>query len=402
MTIGASSPPSVSPSRGATTLRAPGPRDFSGPPVPGRAVPCETTAPPCGCVGLAGGVPAFCCGSTMPGPGEGAAATAAGDCVPGRSAASPPGVRPESDDCGVLAPAAARVGSDVPRNAAVPPWRVVSLVPVEDRSARFTASPETSPPITPPGMLGDEDRESRLCHCVDAVGLGSACGLGAAGGALSGGSASTSRAGAVSTGPPPDTSAGGGVRPALVARPSSAGGPTGVSRAVFSDGSRPGGAAVVGAGAVIGACAAMSDVGRPNAGICRLGRGSGIGGRTGAAAVAGLGVDGLRVATAGNSSSGAAETVGESLGATRVALVGSGMRTTVSAGGVSVGSGTRVTGSDGGIGDGCGEVEGLAGSSVAACARGEGAATDGITAASRRGWGAGVDGVSLPAGRATS
>src|SRR5437899_175667 len=231
MTIGASSPPSVSPSRGATTLRAPGPRDFSGPatPVPGRAVPCETTAPPCGCVGLAGGVPAFCCGSTMPGPGDGAAATAAGDCVPGRSAAPPPGVRPESDGCGVLAAAAARVGSDVPRNAAVPPWRVVSLVLLEDRSVRLAASPETSPPATPPGMLGDADRESTLCRCADAAVVGSACGLGAPGGTLSGGSASIYRARAVSTGPPPDAGAGGGARPALAASPSSAGGPTGGS-----------------------------------------------------------------------------------------------------------------------------------------------------------------------------
>ena len=146
----------------------------------------------------------------------------------------------------------------------------------------------------------------------------------------------------------------------------------------------------------------MSDAGRPDAGICRLGRGSGVGGRTGAAAVAGLGVDGLGVATVGNSGSGAAETVGESLGAARVSLVGSGVRATVSAGGVNVGSGTRATGSDGGIGDACGEAEGLAGSSVAACARGEAAVTDGIASMSRRGWGAGVDGGSPPAGRATS
>src|SRR4030095_5052100 len=136
MTIGASSPPSVNPSRGATSLRAPGPRDLSGPatPVPERAGPCETTAPPCGCVARAGGIPAFCCGSTTPGPGDGAAATAAGDCVPGRSTAPPPGVRPASDGCGVLATAVTRVDCDVPRTA-VPLWRGVSSVPVEDRSA---------------------------------------------------------------------------------------------------------------------------------------------------------------------------------------------------------------------------------------------------------------------------
>ena len=231
MTIGASSLPSVNPSRGATTLRAPGPRDLSGPakPVPGRAGPCETTTPPCGCVALTGGAPAFCCGSTMPGPGDGAAATAAGACVPGRSAAPPPGVRPESDGCGVLAPAAARVDSDVPRSATVPPWRVVTSVPLEDRSARFAASPETSSPVTPPGMLGDADRESTLCRCADAAVVRSACGLGAPDGTLSGGSASTSRTGAVSTGPPPDAGAGGEARPALAASPSSAGGPTGGS-----------------------------------------------------------------------------------------------------------------------------------------------------------------------------
>jgi hypothetical protein len=295
MTIGASSPPSVSPSRGARTLRAPGPRDFSGPatPVPGRAVPCEATAPPCGGVRLAGGVPAFCCASTMPSPVDGAAATAAGDGVPGRSAAPAPAVRPESGAWEVLASAAARAGSDVPRDAGVPPWRVVSPAPLEDRSARFAASPETSPPITLPGMLGDADRESKVCRCADAVVVGSACGLGAAGGALGGGGASTSRDGAVSTELPPAVSAGGGVRPALVARPSSAGGPTGVSRAVFSDGSR----SVGGAGAGTGARAAMSGVGGANAGVCRLGGGSETGGRAGAAGGAGLGVDGLGVAT---------------------------------------------------------------------------------------------------------
>jgi hypothetical protein len=403
MTIGASSPPSVSPSRGATTLRAPGPRDFSGPatPVPGRPVPCEATASPCGCVELAGGVPAFCCGSTMPRSVDGAAATAAGDCVPDRSAASAPGVRPESDACGVFAPAAARIGSDVPRNVAVPPWRVVAPVPLEDRSARFAAPPETSPPITPPGMLGDADRESRVRHCADAEVVVSARGLGAAGGALGGGSASTSRVGTVSTGPPPGASAGGGVRPALVARPSSAGGPIGVSRAVFSDGSRPVGAAVAGADAGIDARAAMSDVGRPDAGICRLGRGSEIGGKTGSAAVAGLGVDGLGVATIADSGSGAAEAIGKSVGAARVSLVGSGKRATVSAGGVGVGSGTRVTGSNGGICDAWEEAEGVVGSGIVASG-GEAAATDGITSASPGGWGAGVDRGSPSAGRAAS
>src|SRR5207245_150901 len=135
--------------------------------------------------------------------------------------------RPESDVCGVLAAAAARVDSDVPRNASVPPRRVVSSVPLEDRSARFAASPETSPPATPPRMLGDADRESTLGRCADAAVVGSACGLGAPGGTLSGGSASTSRAGAVSTRPSPDAGAGGGTTPALAASPSSAGGPTG-------------------------------------------------------------------------------------------------------------------------------------------------------------------------------
>jgi hypothetical protein len=335
----------------------------------------------------------------MPGPGDGAAATAAGDCVPGRSAAPPPGIRPESDGCEVLATAATRVDSDVPRTAAVPFWRVVSSVPVEDRSARSAASPETSPPVTPPGMLGDAVRESTLCRCADAAVVGSACGLGAPGGTLSGGCASTSRAGAASTRPPPDTGAGGGMRPALAGNPSSASGPTDRSRAVFSDGSGPGGAAVVGAGAGIGARATMSDVGRPNCGICRLGRGSGIGARTGAAAVA---VGLAEADRGGNSGSGVAETVGKSVSAVGVSLGGSGMRATVSADGVGVGSGTRVTGSDGGFGNGWGEAGGVAGSGVAACARGEAGATDGITSKSRRGWDAGVDGGSPPAGRATS
>src|SRR4030095_1788452 len=107
-------------------------------------------------------------------------------------------------------------------------------------------------------------------------------------------------------------------------RPSSAGGPIGVSRAVFSDGSRPVGAAVAGADAGIGARAAMSDVGRAHARNCRLGRGSEIGGKTGSAAVAGLGVDGLGVATIADSGSGAAEAIGKSVGAARVSLVGSG------------------------------------------------------------------------------
>src|SRR5262249_33885867 len=291
MTIGASSPASVSPSCGATTLRAPCPRDLSGPatpPVPWRAVPCEATAPPCGGVGPDGGVPAFCCGSTTPGPVDGAPATAAGDGVPGRSAAPVPDARPESGACGLLASPAARAGSDVPRDAAVPPLAVVS-----------------SPPIALPGTLGDADRESGVCRCADAVVVGSACGPGVAGGALGGGcGASTSRAGALSTGPPPDISAGGGARPALVARPSSAGGPAGVSRAVFSDGSRP----VGGAGAGTGARSAMSGVGGPDAGICRLGGGSETGGRTGAAAVAGLGVDGLGGAMVATCGSGATET----------------------------------------------------------------------------------------------
>jgi hypothetical protein len=319
MMIGASSPPSVSPSRGETSLRAPDPRDFSGPatPVPGRAVPCETTAPPCGSVGLAGGAPAFCCGSTMPGPADGAAATAAGDGVPGRSAAPAPGVCPESDACGVFAPSAARVGSDVPRSADVPPWRVSP----EDRSARFAASPETSLAIALPELLGDADLESGLCRGAAVVVVGSACGLGAVGGALGRGCTSASRAGALSTGPPPDAGAGGGVRPALVARPSSAGGPTGVSRAVFSDGSWPVGAAVAGVGAGTGARTAVSDVGILDADVCRLGPGSEIGGRTGAAAIAGLGVDGLGVAT--GAGSGAAETGGTLVGEAGGSLVGS-------------------------------------------------------------------------------
>ena len=384
MTIGASSPPSVSPSRGARTLRAPGPRDFSGPatPVPGRAVPCEATAPPCGGVRLAGGAPAFCCGSTMPSPADGAAATAAGDGAPGRSAAPAPGVRPESGAWEVLASAPARAGSDVPRDADVPPWRVVSpLLTLGDRSARFAASPETSPPITLPGMLGDADRESTVCRGADVVVGGSACGLGAAGGALGGGGASTSRAGAVSTVLPPAASAGGGVRPALVARPSSAGGPTGVSRAVFSDGSRP----VGGAGAGAGARAAMSDVGGANAGVCRLGGGSETGGRAGAAAGAGFGVDGFGVATVATCGSGAADTGGKAetggklVGATGVSLGGSGGRTTVSAGGVGVGSGARATGGDGGISDGLEDAEGAAGSGVVACSGGRVAATNGFT-----------------------
>src|SRR5262245_41334065 len=377
MTIGASSPPSVSPSRGARTLRAPGARDFSGPatPVPGRAVPCEATAPPCGGVRLAGGVPAFCCASTMPSPVDGAAATAVGDGVPGRSAAPAPGVRPESGAWEVFASAAARVASDVPRNAGVPPWRVVSPLTLGDRSARFAVSPETSPPITLPGMLGDADRESTVCGGADVVVVGSACGLGAAGGTLGGGGASTSRAGAVSTELLPAISAGGGVRPALVGRPSSAGGPTGVSRAVFSDGSR----SVGGAGVGTGARAAMSGAGGPNAGVCRLGGGSEAGGRAGAAAIAGLGVDGFGVVTVVDCGSGAAETGGELVGAAGVSRVGSGGRATVSAARVSVGSGARATGGDGGISDGREDAEGAAGSGVVACSCGRVAATDGFT-----------------------
>src|SRR5262252_9581109 len=136
MTIGASSAPSVNPSRGATSLTAPGPRDRSDPakPAPERAGPDEPT-PPFGCVARAGGVPAFRCGSKMSGPGDGAAGTAAGDCVPGRSAATSPGVRGESNGCGVLATAGTRVDSDVPRTAAAPLWRRISSVPLEDRSA---------------------------------------------------------------------------------------------------------------------------------------------------------------------------------------------------------------------------------------------------------------------------
>src|SRR5262249_39080950 len=136
------------------------------------------TAPPWDGTGLAGGVPAFCCGSRMPSPVDGAAATAAGDGVPGRSAAPAPGVRPESGAWEVLASAAARAASDVPRDAGVPagvpPWRVVSPLTLGERSTRFAASPEASPPITLPGMLGDADRDSTVCRCGDAVVVGSA------------------------------------------------------------------------------------------------------------------------------------------------------------------------------------------------------------------------------------
>ena len=125
-------------------------------------------------------------------------------------------------------------------------------------------------------------------------------------------------------------------------------------------------------------------------------------GKTGAAAVAGLGVDGLGVATIADPGSGAAEAVGKLVGAPRVSLVGSGKRATVSAGGVGVGSGTRVAGSDGGICDGWEEAEGVVGSGIVASAGGEAAATDGIASASRGGCGAGVDRGSPPVGREAS
>src|SRR5262249_4795410 len=243
----------------------------------------------------------------------------------------------------------------------------------------------TSLAITLPGLLGDADRESGLCRCTDALVVGSACGLGVAGGALSRGCTSTSRAGALSTEPPLDAGAGGGVRPALAARPSSASGPTGVSRAVFSEGSWPDGAAVAGAGARTGARAAMSDVGILDAGGCRLGPGSKIGGGTGAAAIAGLGADGLGVATVAVSC--AAETGGTFVGEAGVSLVGSELRARVSAGGVGVGgvgvgSGARVTGSDGGICDCWEGATGVAGSGTVACSCGEAVAPGGLTLAS--------------------
>jgi hypothetical protein len=102
-----------------------------------------------------------------------------------------------------------------------------------------------------------------------------------------------------------------------------------------------------------------------------------MGGRTGAAAIAGLGVDGLGVAT--GAGSGAAETGGTLVGEAGVSLIGSEGRARVSAGGVGVGSGTRVTGCEGGICDWWEEAKGVAGSGVVACSCGEAAATDGIT-----------------------
>jgi hypothetical protein len=67
------------------------------------------------------------------------------------------------------------------------------------------------------------------------------------------------------------------------------------------------------------------------------------------------------------------------VGATGVSLVGSGVRATVSAGGVGGGSGARVTGGDGGSCDGWEEAEGAAGPEVVACSCGRVAATDGIS-----------------------
>src|SRR5690242_11186607 len=51
MTIGASFSPIVNPSRGPTSLRAPGPRCRAGPPEPDpeRGGPSEATPPPCAC-----------------------------------------------------------------------------------------------------------------------------------------------------------------------------------------------------------------------------------------------------------------------------------------------------------------------------------------------------------------
>jgi len=121
----------------------------------------------------------------------------------------------------------------------------------------------------------------------------------------------------------------------------------------------------------------MSDVGILDAGSCRFGPGSKIGGGTGAAAIAGLGADGLGVATVAGSC--AAETGGTFVGEARVSLVGSEPRARVCAGGVGVGSGARVTGSDGGICDCWEEAKGVAGSGIVACSCGEAAATDGIT-----------------------
>jgi len=122
----------------------------------------------------------------------------------------------------------------------------------------------------------------------------------------------------------------------------------------------------------------MSDVGILDAGSCRLGPGSKIGGGTGAAAIAGLGADGLGGAMVADSC--AAETGGGTLmGEAGVSRVGSELRARVSAGGVGVGSGTRATGSDGGICDCWEEAKGVAASGIVACSCGEAAATDGIT-----------------------
>jgi hypothetical protein len=211
--IGGSSSPSVSPSRGPISRRAPGPRERPGPPepVPGRGGPSEATAPPCACVGPAVGAPASCCGPTIPGPGDGAEPTPGVDGDPGGEPVTPVGVRPESGPGG--AAAAARGDSDGPR---------------ADPSAPFAASPVVRPLVTPADEGAEGvGRDSRACRCADATPVGWACGPGAPGGTLSEGGSARSRSGAVSTGPPPDTGAGGVVRPALAGRPSSAGGPTG-------------------------------------------------------------------------------------------------------------------------------------------------------------------------------
>src|SRR5262249_60209715 len=121
----------------------------------------------------------------------------------------------------------------------------------------------------------------------------------------------------------------------------------------------------------------------------------------GAAAVAGLGVDGLGGAMVATCGSGATETGATLVGGAGVSFVGSGVRATVSAGGVGVGSGARVTGGDGGICDGGEEAEGVAGSGLVFCSCGGVTGTDGITRASSPGWGGGGGPGLPPAGRAT-
>src|SRR5262249_57215857 len=126
---------------------------------------------------------------------------------------------------------------------------------------------------------------------------------------------------------------------------------------------------------------------------------------TGAAAIAGLGADGLGVATVAVSC--AAETGGTFVGEAGVSLVGSELRARVSAGGVGVGgvgvgSGARVTGSDGGICDCWEGATGVAGSGTVACSCGEAVATGGLPCASPPAWGAGGVRGSTRAGPAAS